>query len=107
MKTNKTNSFRTELDHYLEEDVLPDNSQFDILLWWKLNGVKYPVLQTIARDILAIPVSTVASESAFSSSGRLVSPHRNRLHPKMIEALMCAQSWLWSEVKNMMVNLFH
>ena len=99
MKTNKTNSFRTELDHYLEEDVLPDNSQFDILLWWKLNGVKYPVLQTIARDILAIPVSTVASESAFSSSGRLVSPHRNRLHPKMIEALMCAQSWLWSEVK--------
>ena len=92
MKTNKTNSFITELYHYLEEDVLPDNSQFDILLWWKLNGVKYPVLQIIARDILAIPVSTVASESVFSSSGRLVSPHRNRLHPKMIEALMCAQS---------------
>ena len=99
MKTNKTNSFITELDHYLEEDVLLDNSQFDILLWWKLNGVKYPVLQTIARNILAIPVSTVVSESAFSSSGRLVSPHRNRLHPNMIEALMCAQSWLWSEVK--------
>ena len=99
MKTNKTNSFRNELDHYLEEDVLTDNSQFDILVWWKLNGVKYPVLQTIARDILAIPVSTVASESAFSSSGRLVSPHHNRLHLKMIEALMCAQSWLWSEVK--------
>ena len=99
MKTNKTNSFRTELDHYFEEDVLSDNSQFDILLWWKLNGVKYPVLQTIARDILAIPVSTVASESAFNSTGRLVSPHRNRLNPKMIEALMCAQSWLLSEVK--------
>ena len=64
-----------------------------------MNGVKYPVLQTIARDILAIPVSTVASKSAFSSSGRLVSPHRNRLHPTMIEALMCAKSWLWSEVK--------
>ena len=78
---------------------MSDNSQFDILLWWKLNGVKYPVLQTIARDILAIPVSTVALESAFNSSGRLVSPHRNRLHLKMIEALMCAQSWLLSEVK--------
>lgn len=49
----------------------------------------------MARDFLAIPASTVASESAFSSSGRLVSPHRNRLHPKTIEALMCAQSWLW------------
>ena len=78
---------------------MPDNSQFDILLWWKLNGVKYPVLQTIAREILVIPVSTIASESAFSSSGRLVSHHRNRLHPKMIEALMCAESWLWSVAK--------
>ena len=87
------------MDDYFEEDVLPNNSQFDILLWWKLNGVKYPLLQTITRDILAISVSTVASESAFSSSGRLVSPHRNRLHPMMIEALMCVQSWLWSEVK--------
>ena len=76
----------------MEEYVLPDNSQFDILLWWKLNEVKYPVLQTIAKDILAIPVTIVASEFAFSSSGRLVSPHRNRLHPKMIEALICAQS---------------
>ena len=86
---------------------MSDNSQFDILLWWKLNEVKYPVLQTIARDILAIPVSTVASESAFSYSGRLVSPHRNRLRPKMIEALMCVQSWLWSEMKKHVVNLFH
>lgn len=98
-KTTKVTSFRTELDLYLDEDVIVDNGQFDILLWWKVNGVKYPTLQTIARDILAIPVSTVASESAFSSSGRLVSPHRNRLHPKTIEALMCAQSWLSNEVE--------
>ena len=98
-KTTKVTSFRTELDLYLDEDVIVDNGQFDILLWWKVNGVKYPTLQTIARDILAIPVSTVASESAFSASGRLVSPHRNRLHPKTIEALMCAQSWLSNEVE--------
>ena len=52
-------------------------------------------MQAIARDILAIPVSTIAFESAFSTSGRLVSPHRNRLHPNTLEALMCAQSWLW------------
>ncbi|GMY21390.1 zinc finger BED domain-containing protein RICESLEEPER 2-like [Fagus crenata] len=31
----------------------------------------YPTLQRLARDILAIPVTTVASESAFSTSGRL------------------------------------
>ncbi|XP_052197185.1 zinc finger BED domain-containing protein RICESLEEPER 2-like [Diospyros lotus] len=68
-KTTKVISFRTELDLYLDEDVIVDNDQFDILLWWKMNGVKYPTLQTIARDILAILVSTIVTESAFSSSG--------------------------------------
>ncbi|KAK9183227.1 hypothetical protein WN944_026376 [Citrus x changshan-huyou] len=54
----------------------------------------YPTLARIARDILAIPITTVASESAFSTGGRVVSPHRNKLHPSTLEALMCCQSWL-------------
>ncbi|CAL5427861.1 unnamed protein product [Camellia sinensis] len=37
--------------------------------------------RAIAKDILAIPVSTAAFESAFSTSGRFVSPHHSRLHP--------------------------
>jgi hypothetical protein len=40
-----------------------------------------------------IPVTTVASESVFSTSGRIISPHRNRLAPNMVEALMCMQAW--------------
>ena len=71
---------------------------FDILRWWKSNGLKYHTLQRIARDILAIIVTTVTSESAFSISGRLLSPHHSRLHPKTIEAMMCDQNWLWSEI---------
>ncbi|KAG8379185.1 hypothetical protein BUALT_Bualt07G0062000 [Buddleja alternifolia] len=90
-------SLTSELDFYLEESVLPRISKFDVLSWWKTNGVKYPNLQKMAKDILAIPVSTVASESAFSTSGRLVSPHRNWLHPSTLEALMCARRWLWNE----------
>ncbi|CAL5360640.1 unnamed protein product [Camellia sinensis] len=96
-RSKKMKNVRSELDHYLEDDVLPRTSGFDVLNWWKASGPKYPTLQAIARDILAIPVSTVASESAFSTSGRLVSPHRSRLHPNTLEALMCAQSWLWGE----------
>ncbi|GKC12919.1 zinc finger BED domain-containing protein RICESLEEPER 2-like protein [Tanacetum coccineum] len=69
---------------------------------WLLNEIrerKYPTLQRIAKYILVIPVSTLASESAFSISGRLISPHRSRLHPKTLEALMCAQSWLLNEIR--------
>lgn len=98
--TTTLSSKTSEMDTYLGESVLPRTENFDILSWWKTHGVKYPNLQKMARDILAIPVSTVASESAFSSSGRLVSPHRSRLHPATLEALMCARRWLWNEVKD-------
>ncbi|GJS13736.1 zinc finger BED domain-containing protein RICESLEEPER 2-like protein [Tanacetum coccineum] len=91
---------KMEFERYLDEGLEPRSQDFDILLWWKLRAAKYPVLQAIARDILAIPVSTVTSESAFSASGRLISLHRSRLYPNTIEALMCAQSWLWEIVNN-------
>jgi hypothetical protein len=42
---------------------------------------------------MAIPVTTVASESVFSTGGRVISPHRSRLAPKTVEGLMCMQAW--------------
>ncbi|KAL6315305.1 hypothetical protein AAG906_000397 [Vitis piasezkii] len=42
-------------------------------------------------------MASIASESIFSTGGRVVSKHRSRLHPDTLEALMCAQSWLWKE----------
>jgi hypothetical protein len=70
-----------------------------------LEGTRYPTLRQIARDILAIPITTVASESAFSTSGRILSEHRNRLTPKMLEALMCGQSWLRHTLKGTLKGL--
>ena len=86
-KKRKVN-LRSELDHYLEEDVMPDIKHFDILDFWR-KDFRYPTLRMIARDVLAIPVSTVASESAFSMGGRVVGPYHSRLHAETVEAL-CA-----------------
>ena len=69
-----------EFDHFIDEGVLKRNEDFDILAWWKNNGLKYPTLQRIVRDILAISVTTITSKSTFSTSERLLSPHRSRLH---------------------------
>ncbi|KAL4570721.1 hypothetical protein LXL04_026382 [Taraxacum kok-saghyz] len=33
---------KTELEMYLEENTLPGSHDFDILAWWKQNGIKYP-----------------------------------------------------------------
>ena len=96
--SKKHGSAKMKFDHFIDKGVLNWNEDFNILGWWKSNGLKYPTLQRIEMDILVIHVTIVASESAFSTSGRLLSPHRSRLHPKTIEAMMCAQNWLWSEI---------
>jgi hypothetical protein len=48
----------------------------------------------MAQDILGVPVSTVASESAFSLAGMVVDKNRCSLLPKTVEVLMCTQDWL-------------
>ncbi|CAN0876014.1 Putative AC transposase [Linum grandiflorum] len=62
--------------------------------WWRVNNGKYPLLQEVARELLAVPVTFVALESAFSSGERLLDPHRSRLHFGTVEALMCTRSWV-------------
>ncbi|CAN1241220.1 Putative AC transposase [Linum perenne] len=55
-------------------------------------------LQQIGRDFLAIPITSVASESAFSTCGRLFDPHRCKLHHSTVEAMMYAWSWVKDEL---------
>ncbi|CAN0846185.1 Putative AC transposase [Linum grandiflorum] len=93
-KKIKTFVVTTELDHYLAEDVHPRTEDFDLLGWWKFSGAKCPILQDITRDLLVVPVTSVASESAFSSGGRLLDPHRSRLLPATVEAMMVLRSWI-------------
>jgi len=59
------------------------------LAWWRLQGVRFPVLSILARDILTIPVSMVPSESAFSTAGRIIEERRTSLTPEMVEVLIC------------------
>lgn len=85
----------SELDRYLQDDLFPcDDDNFDILHWWKMHATKYPIVARIARDVLAVPASTVASESAFSTSNRIINDHRTRLSGNTVEALLCFQDWI-------------
>ncbi|WVZ09209.1 hypothetical protein V8G54_013739 [Vigna mungo] len=93
--TGRRFDYISELDKYLREDPEPYMSvEFDILHWWKVNSTRFPILANMAREVLAIPISTVASECAFSTGGRVVSPYRSCLTPKIVEALVCTQDWL-------------
>ena len=87
---------KLELDKYLDEELLDSISDFDILAFWKMHTSQYLILAELAKDILVIHVSNVASKSAFSAEGRFLSPHRSKLLPGTLEVLMCAQNWIWA-----------
>ncbi|KAH9672546.1 putative AC transposase [Citrus sinensis] len=53
---------KSELELYLDEPRIDRKIDLDILSSWKGNGFRYPNLSSMARDILSIPLSTVASE---------------------------------------------
>lgn len=88
---------KSELEMYLEENKLPRVEVFDVLGYWKMNQDRYPFLSTMARDILTIPLSTVASESAFSVGGRVLDAFRSSLKPDIVEVVICLRDWLFGQ----------
>ena len=94
---------KSEIDIYLTDGIEMEDENFDILAWWKVHSTKFPVLSQIARHVLGMPISTVASESAFSTGGRTLDAYRSRLLPRTAEALICTQDWL--RIENTFVDL--
>jgi hypothetical protein len=80
----------------LAHERVKDTSDFDILEWWKIhsNQQMYPILASLARDILVVPVSTVASDSTFSTGGRGIDCFRSSLNDRTVQALVCIQDWV-------------
>ncbi|KAH9761464.1 reverse transcriptase Ty1/copia-type domain-containing protein [Citrus sinensis] len=72
---------KSELDRYLDEELLDSIPDFDILAFWKMHTSQYPILAELAKDILAIPVSIVASEFCPSPGFNFWHPVRSRVAP--------------------------
>jgi hypothetical protein len=92
----QTNAPGAELDLYLEEPnlILDEDNKFDILKWWSENLKRFPSLSKLVKVLLMVPMTSVASESAFSTGGRVIDDHRTRLNEDIIEALICTQDWI-------------
>ena len=94
LEKGKQMAAKGELERYLDEFSEKFTLEFDILAWWKVNSVRFPTLSKVAKDVLAIQSSTVASESAFSTGGRTLDRFRSSLTPITAEVLICCQDWL-------------
>ena len=100
IRINTTSVGSSELDAYWLKPPLARTDKFDILAWWKANSIEYPILASMARDALAVPASTIASESAFSTGRRVIFDFRSRLTPDTAEALILLQDWFRTSSEN-------
>ncbi|KAL3638593.1 hypothetical protein CASFOL_016500 [Castilleja foliolosa] len=93
-----------ELDNYFTTpfeygtlDESGESVEFDILKWWGARHQLYPTVSLIAKEILAIPVSTVSVEQAFSEGGYMLDERRSSLRPHNLEAQMLLHDWANAE----------
>jgi hypothetical protein len=98
-----TKSSKSELRNYLEDVGEENTPHFNLLEWWKVNSLRYPVLAKMARRFLTIPASSVSSESTFSTGGRVLDDYRSSLKPYMVEALVCGGSYIKGAHKDLNV----
>ncbi|KAK8661610.1 hypothetical protein V6N13_091208 [Hibiscus sabdariffa] len=91
------NSEKTdELSTYLKEPKVSTTNEFDLLGWWSEQASSFTTLGRMARDILAIPVSSIISGSVLSEKAMMDNPIFNGLDPEIIEAMICSKVWLES-----------
>ncbi|XP_029458251.1 zinc finger BED domain-containing protein 4-like [Rhinatrema bivittatum] len=71
---------------FLSEPV--QSMDTDPLRYWAQKASMWPELAIVAQHFLSCPPTSVQSERVFSITGNIVSPHRARLSPDLVEQLV-------------------
>jgi hAT family C-terminal dimerisation region len=74
--------------------MVEEDDSFDVLKWWSQNCIKFSILSKLARDVLCILITIIASESAFSAGGRVLDDYRSSLIKYMVEIIVCGGDWI-------------
>lgn len=81
---NKIPREEEELDWYFGATHIIDD-KVDPVIFWVQQDKNYPLLSTVAKDVLIIPGSSAPVERVFSTAGESTCGKRNRLSDKNLE----------------------
>ncbi|VFQ84136.1 unnamed protein product [Cuscuta campestris] len=96
-ETSDSHNIKSDLDKYLDEPLFPRNVDFDILNWWRVHTPRFPILSTMACNVLGIPLSKGGLEFIYDTGNRTLDSSRGSLRSDTLQALMCAQDWMRHE----------
>jgi hAT family C-terminal dimerisation region len=86
---------KREMYEYLMEATADiEETNFDLLGWWKENGLRYPVLCRMARDVLAMPDCIYDYEKGLNIDLSIL----EGVSPELAEAVICSKDWILSDV---------
>ena len=63
MSSRQSTTRINEYNVYYSQALIIPTGSFNPMLWWKQNSHLYPILSTLACDVLNTPISNVSSES--------------------------------------------
>ena len=89
---NATKLEKSELNIYLEERIYicnEDDKVFDVLEWWRMNNLRFPILSKMACDVLSIPITIVTLETTFSAGGQVIDQCCSNLGTNSSNVAMC------------------
>jgi len=56
--------------------------------WWRASHCRYPTVAKVARRLLAVPATSIASERLLSKAGNVITKKRNCLAPSKADAIV-------------------
>lgn len=88
-----TDSFGNGEVKYFLREISDEDMRIECLVWWMKNSEQFSRIVMFSRDLFAAPISSVASESQFSSFGNLNTDQRTMLSDITNSAIMFWSSW--------------
>ena len=81
LNSSNCGNFEKYLHQFLKI-VDEDDGNVEILAWWRIQSITFPILSKMVRDILDIQASSVALEAVFSATRFQLGHHRHSLAEK-------------------------
>ena len=99
--TDEFQRYTRQRPEKIEKD---EKATFNPIMWWFGKRTKFLILYQFTFNMLIYSVMSTECERVFSSTKRTITPKRNALSERIIEACECLKAWWRNKVISVAVE---